>query len=965
LVALSLSGLPSHAQDQLPPSSESVIDLLAKRAEQEQRVMASLLERYGFPPRSWSEQDWRLQQLSAYEQLEFAWRSAEKARTGTGDLFLANVTSEYRELNTSAAADPVLRNLRHSGRTTFEFALLHAPDFAAPLPESIERILDAVSRHADGALRGHMGRCCGIEGTSARQIFRSAQNAKDALRLALRQGTLPPELVNRIARLLESVSAFDSSVAFATELAQVRDQLRALNSAQGGVGHGEVAVLREQQAMNELVASLERAMGTELVQARQRANVPLQEMRYARDVLRLAEPVDRVPDQLIPERSSQVPSFGGAGGGGGGGGAGARPNAARNAAFDLRQYGPRTTAPAQRSFTRVVARAGGRGGVVFGNAVSAAPDLGNALTIAWVPLDSGTTAGFSPEALGTFRISLDDGNRVVFSRAVPAAEALAAVRLVFTGLPGVTPSIIEGEEIGMAGLESHFEIPTVTPEKVVVDHRFDRNKSFEARGTSYVVHPAIADTPIGRSAIITDGLLMGKSKPIIEKLLSESTTGDKFHLYTQWRQRAFWTYKFIDQPLELRVLHGGKIVRAVPKQIESDFANTPALTLRRFGSPGMDGADAEGLLKEDLKTLSTVMAMLVDASADIARLDRFAEVLAVLRWARTAGGVWIGGLPSEVMGVVLSATLLRNGQVELAPSKETFALSIAQQVHRRALEKLQRDAAPAALAALEAEVFERRSRIIAIKSAQGLLADGIVLQAFVDEAQKPLAAPAIRRAFSVASDALRSATSENEREEARKLALREARRILPEGRVAQALSDERGVLWAADPGKLEANAILVHLRPKLDANTLALIREAEARLAQHEASISQLDQRVLRLRQLLARQETANPDEIRAFALDTTRERYDELTQALTTAEREGYFKATWYRLRLWWLGAAPAPERLEAAVQKALSDRGDTVIKRDFARNQADGEIIPGFSDWHAFHRSYADACPTGVCTE
>ena len=73
LIAPAIVGQPSRAQDQLQLSvaSENVIDQLAKHAEQAQKVMAGLLERYGFSPTGWTGQDWRVEQLCAYEQLEF------------------------------------------------------------------------------------------------------------------------------------------------------------------------------------------------------------------------------------------------------------------------------------------------------------------------------------------------------------------------------------------------------------------------------------------------------------------------------------------------------------------------------------------------------------------------------------------------------------------------------------------------------------------------------------------------------------------------------------------------------------------------------------------------------------------------------------------------------------------------------------------------------------------------------
>jgi hypothetical protein len=951
LVAIFFLQFPCRAEEQISASGQEVIDLLGKRVEQEQRLMAGLLARYGFPPQEWNGQrDWHIEQLSALEQLEFAWRAAEKASPGSGDMLLANVTSDYREVNSSVGNEDVLKGLTHSGRVNFNFSLLQPVDLAQPLPPKVELILDAVSRHADAALRGHMGRCCAIEGAKARDVLRAARDPKDALRLALQRGELPPEMAKRVAALLESVSELDSAVAFEKELADIRDQLGALSAARNGKGTGEVAVLVEQRAMEDLVSSLEKSIGAELQQAQVRAKIGPADLKYSRDVLGLAAPADHSAGGLAPF----MPGNSGLGAGGGDGGGGMRSNAARNAAFDLAQYG--TKSRVERQFVRVVARAGGRGGVVFGNAVSAGPGLPRPVSVAWVPLDPAGAAQPSP-TLGVFRIKLVGGG-VAFSRPLPAAEALAAVRLIFTGLPGISEPVRRDEEIGVAGLDSHFEVPSVKDNRVAMEFPINDENRVLARGTSYVVHPLIADTPVGRSAIVTDGLLMGKSVSVVASLLAKGVSTDQAKYFEKWFRSVKWTtYKFIDVPMQVRLSDNGRILRAV----RTDGAGGPLLTLRRFGNPLVGGADGEGLFTEDPAVLSTVLTTLIDASDDIARLNRFAEVLGVLRWVRHSHGVWIGGLSSTPGGIALSAMFISGEQIKLAPSKEAFAASTAQLVHEKALEILREASAPQALVDLDNDVLAQRSRLIAISGLQRLFDRATVVGSLIEAAEQPSPPDEIVRVF-------RAAESANERQgeqEAREVLWQGAIKTMPEGRLADALESERKKVWGSDPGQTDARATISVLQARLDPKTLALLQGAEARQSEYQASLANLERRAERLGQLVSGQATPSPDEIQVLASEAVRKAYEDSARSIAAAESENPGWASWYRLRRWWLGTAPSLDRLKQVIDDNGREQASMREKLDSARKQAEGAIIPGFVAWRELHRSYGTTCPTGVCTD
>jgi hypothetical protein len=185
---------------------------------------------------------------------------------------------------------------------------------------------------------------------------------------------------------------------------------------------------------------------------------------------------------------------------------------------------------------------------------------------------------------------------------------------------------------------------------------------------------------------------MGTSKAVLLALFkSQNVSEREIADFEQWLNSLNWnTYKFIDRPLEIRTSDEGRLVRAFPQKVSSvaEAEQEPLLALHRFGDPGAPGADENGFFANDVDSASRQIALLVRVSADVARLDRFAEALAVLRWARQANAAWLGGIPDNVVQPAQTGMFLRGDHIELSPSRETLALEIAQRVSQQAKDLL-------------------------------------------------------------------------------------------------------------------------------------------------------------------------------------------------------------------------------------------------------------------------------------
>ncbi len=280
--------------------------------------------------------------------------------------------------------------------------------------------------------------------------------------------------------------------------------------------------------------------------------------------------------------------------------------------------------PASRSFSGVVASARGFGGVVFGNQVSADPNLPAPVWATWLD-------GEAEDSLGSLLFHFVDGSERI-AGAISPEDVYIAHRLLFVSEP---PPVEPGEAVGLVGLEArddHFEL--VNDEVVASGRRF-----------AVAIHPALADLDLGWAALMADAW------PIADEKLLE-TVGPRVEdseaeALADWLANLPGNWKLIDVPLTVVGETGLLGVERTP-----DSEQTWPVTLRRQAFLAMQRF--EGELNETSLAGSDpfypLVPALVRGCSDFRRLNDFAAVYALLRWARGEGAAFYGppSRPREV-----------------------------------------------------------------------------------------------------------------------------------------------------------------------------------------------------------------------------------------------------------------------------------------------------------------------------
>ena len=188
--------------------------------------------------------------------------------------------------------------------------------------------------------------------------------------------------------------------------------------------------------------------------------------------------------------------------------------------FQKKYYGQ----PGARAFNRMVARGGGFGGVVFGAGVhESSPDDAEVERVAWIP---GEPAGW-----GRLLVVFGDSTTAYYG---PARES--DIRTALDLIQGVDGDVLRpGDGVGLVGLDNPRAHLSVEGTRIrSVGSRFD-----------VVMHPALVDHPVGRSALMVDSL------PINDGLLElvAGSVPEARNEVQGWleRLREGGTWKFTDR----------------------------------------------------------------------------------------------------------------------------------------------------------------------------------------------------------------------------------------------------------------------------------------------------------------------------------------------------------------------------------------------------------------------------------
>lgn len=356
------------------------------------------------------------------------------------------------------------------------------------------------------------------------------------------------------------------------------------------------------------------------------------------------------------EPPPEGPKPGPPGGGGGGGGSGrgrppeagpraqtrpavpsGRPGgggAAANYSRILSQY----ARSGSRSF-RVMARgARGFGGVVMGNEV-AAPGVPSAKRISF----EGTAA-----AEGRLVVELSNGEK--YNYPALAEDALAAHLIVFSGA-GDVAGLEKGQGVGLVGIDDRTDYVRLGDTSIL-----ERGAYFRV-----ALHPALVNTDLGWAILMVDvhpieptQLLAQIRKEAAAQGLPAELERYITRLFGSMNRKGnLGTWKVVDVPLristsgrDLRIARDGSDFPNAMR--EGNFLEMRVPRLSDADAKAIEGGEAvdeEGIDRrlqnydeQFAKDFYRVLPTLTAHAYDYYRLNRFAAVLAIYRWAKQTGG---------------------------------------------------------------------------------------------------------------------------------------------------------------------------------------------------------------------------------------------------------------------------------------------------------------------------------------
>ncbi|WP_127623298.1 hypothetical protein [Sinorhizobium meliloti] len=656
------SSLSFGQQNPITPADRRAIEAAAAALDADGAYFETLLRNFGFPPPELAA-EWRgIAEWPIDRQLEAAWRAAEQVTPGAGEQFLhayarqvaqSNDAIRHEEALRPVFPEPLDKPLQPEPLRKFAFARPTGSLATEPLPPRIKAILPTIAAHADGYPGGLLAvvrQCCSLEERRAVEKILAADNIEEVLEDALRNGNFPPELKAKLAKLLEIVARQNLAFAYADDMAPYREALERLAMKPDAVTRSRAADLNvsivpplrstEKSAlMDALVAELG-DLSTERAKRSQMGPSIFSTWR------------DNFNGGNAWTGPDTPPDNGGGGGGSGGNKAGVAFGDVRERAFDFGNYGPGGGGSAQGGrggkgghvFSVMRGFFGGKGGVIFGSEVTGAPGLPMPVSVTWAPLND-TNRPLSAESIGTFLFLFADGTRSV-SPPLSAEDALAAVRLVFTGVNGAAAPVVKGEGIGLAGAGRPVARYSIKDGAVV--------SATDKVGLSFYVHPAISDLGLGPVVMVTDGFPF--IPPLENRLADAADKGGDAAMAEELRRFLFefekGNYKIVDVPLEIYrpepFVLGARRTGDGTASFSTAHLESFFLDMQTFDCVSkfliFCDAVAPHQPKPDDPSFYRLMPLLTSLSSDYARLNSFARSLGILRWASENGARWTGTL---------------------------------------------------------------------------------------------------------------------------------------------------------------------------------------------------------------------------------------------------------------------------------------------------------------------------------
>ncbi len=257
--------------------------------------------------------------------------------------------------------------------------------------------------------------------------------------------------------------------------------------------------------------------------------------------------------------------------------------------------------PIAKKFGSMRIKRGGFGGVIFGNEIIDKTNLPALKSIRFIP-----TEHLSPDGLpmGELEFIFEDGSEFLES-SILVEDIVAANEIVF----GNEIKYIAGDGIGLAGVENSIFYP-------------DSSTRWEV-----VVHPAIANFELGWSALFSDVFPIASAE-MLEKLREGSSEEDYF-------AGALWsifltpqTWKIMDVPIAITNRENRLDLWRVDVA-DSSRVQGAYITMQGFNNDS---------LPEEEEIFYKIVPSLSNSVYEFYRINEFARVLALFRWAKEKGG---------------------------------------------------------------------------------------------------------------------------------------------------------------------------------------------------------------------------------------------------------------------------------------------------------------------------------------
>lgn len=580
----------------LPPAVTKALTAAAPYLAKSSRVATKLLQQIGFNDSVLPENARRL--LPPVNQIEAAYISAEKKKPGSGEVLLALLSKalaqEYESASLHPALQPYLTRDVPAGKLEFEplkpadLEPKNLPKFTAEATDA----LSALARYCEGggiSVRSVLIEYFGLSPEKANEVIRTWQTVDEILK----HGIAPLSEIDRDRAMTRLVGELDSSYESAPsvkEFAPWRPKDQADPAAlpapfrwhePGEPGSWDPGFGPRRPAPPGMPP--EKPSGGGVGEVPPRVDPPGGKS--------IRPPVAPAPAE-VRERWQ-----------------GYRAREYKD--FVRQSYG----GPRAGRFIRVLGSAGGFGGVVFGNKVIDA-ELPVPVELTWVPDGAGAAEG---------KLVCRFGDRSATLENVSKEDAYAAHLIVYRGVGKpddenrVEPVASIDEAIGLVGIHDAVPYYDCGPEGI----------THEGRRWKVVMHPALADLRLGWSTLMCDVLpLTGETGVLLRRVAArdKDAAADLREAFERGE-----TYKFSDVPLQVNVRDGRLLVQRPEEPGLGANEEVRASAFLTF-TPYSGG---KAVAKDD--PYYKLIPALTRSSADYERLNNFARVLTVYRWAKFKG----------------------------------------------------------------------------------------------------------------------------------------------------------------------------------------------------------------------------------------------------------------------------------------------------------------------------------------